>query len=60
MRDEELVLPAEKTRLVSAKGRTSKAVILGASPLAFILVAIALSPVTPAANAGSDTPLARG
>ena len=60
MRDEELVLLAEKTRLVSAKGRTSKAVILGGSLLAFILVAIALSPVAPAATAAPDTPLARG
>ena len=47
LREEELVVLAERTRLMAENGRTSKAVILAGSILAFLLAAVALTPVTP-------------
>jgi CHASE3 domain sensor protein len=44
MRQEELVLLAEKTRLMVQNGRISKAVILGGSVFAFLLAAVAFAP----------------
>ncbi|HYV96298.1 MAG TPA: CHASE3 domain-containing protein [Gemmatimonadaceae bacterium] len=44
MRDEELVLLAEKTRLMTQNGKISRAVILGGSVLAFLLAAVAFAP----------------
>jgi CHASE3 domain sensor protein len=47
VRSEELVMLAEKTRLMSEKGRASKMVILIGSISAFLISALALSPIRP-------------
>jgi CHASE3 domain sensor protein len=60
MREEELVLLAEKTRLMAQEGKMGRAVILVGSLLAFILAAIAFSPMSAAASAARGTPPARG
>jgi CHASE3 domain sensor protein len=45
MRDEELVMLAERTRLISREGEMSRMIVLGGSIVAFLVAAVVLVPV---------------
>jgi CHASE3 domain sensor protein len=45
MREEELVMLAERTRLMSREGRISRMIVLGGSIIAFLVAAVVLVPV---------------
>lgn len=47
MRDEELVVLAERTRLMSREGQASRMVVLGGSIIAFLVASLVLVPARP-------------